>query len=1213
MKVNQIINYQEIQDVIEIGSIKNEKELVEEYVISPTLEEELLDLLSVLDSQKHKSANIIGNYGTGKSHLLGFLSLVLSNSTLIEYVKNEKIREKLGSIKREFFIVKYELDAVQNRSLARTFFYRVRKQLRETYGIEIREMDPEKGDKNVKELVQEIVDDIKNKDPKKGLLVIFDEFSDFLRQKKREDMNFDIQVYRQLGECSNTLDFMFMVSMQQNIFQDPKYVDQSSEIGRAQQRYLPIYITNESVEEMISKRIVSKNANQKMELTKEFGKIAHYFSNLAVEESKYVNIYPIHPYVIEVFSKLPFYEKRGIIQFLSKEIRRVLDEEFPAFITYDKIYDDMEKVSTIKNNPEVRPICEAVDTLKSKIDLIDAKLRPTALKLVKALAILNLINASNKNGATAQELANTLFVIPTSKILNPVDDIERILENLRKVSDGQLISRSEDGVYYLDLQKTIDIDVIIENKVANMDDLKYVNERFAESFLLQELDILLEADKLSYFENSQKYVLDDSAHWNDRNSFRNGTLLIDIGYELDVKDNLDYAVTFLGYGIKETKVNHKRNIQISLAFSERFSHSIKRLAAIDEFIKTKAYVSIMQNKKRNEIDRELRPRLIEALQNAKITYQGKNCRLGEDLGVSADVSAEIFSQIKQRILNEEFTKEFSKYPKLRSKLSSENIRGTIESILRDISQKQQGIVQDLLTQSTNILLPLGLYKDNRLDTTESEYTKVILDKLEDGKNISIQEVLTEFSKKPFGLQGELTQLILAVLLRNGDIILSSKRGNLYSASDFYTLFSGGLRAFDDISYIKKEEDLNVSKVQTLFDAIGEDKSLLQTQRDRPEAYRKYIEKVERIQKDIKEIGEDFERLKQSIDIGIPIEALNEKVQEIEKVDFSKLRIKSIVEFKKLDYSPDRINQIKQGYDTIQKLKSFFNDYFTYIQSDISYMKNVNECIKSDFFKSNESEQLLKIYDDSKLIVSSIKKMLKNDEREPLKGKGKLFKEKWQQIYYDTHEKYVGKKVDWRTLEDIENSETVKRLKILQKINYNNDGSFTDGMLRIAQLRDLKCLVFNVDELKTLTICPHCQFPNLNEDSLRNINSQIEALNQGFEKILQMWESRIVEEIIQNQNNFSNLEHDEKRIIQRIISQGYLDKEINDKTVEAINNLLRHLEIKEVDLVDLYKKLTEETDILKVDNFKESIDSFIEGILKADNKENVRLKIKRITK
>ena len=135
------------------------------------------------------------------------------------------------------------------------------------------------------------------------------------RQKKREDMNYDIQTYRQLGECSNTLDFMFIVSMQQNIFQDPKYVDQSSEIGRAQQRYFPIYITNENVEEMISKRIVNKSSNQKTELSKEFSKIAHYFSNLSTDENKYMNIFPLHPYVIEVFSKLPFYEKRGILGF----------------------------------------------------------------------------------------------------------------------------------------------------------------------------------------------------------------------------------------------------------------------------------------------------------------------------------------------------------------------------------------------------------------------------------------------------------------------------------------------------------------------------------------------------------------------------------------------------------------------------------------------------------------------------------------------------------------------------------------------------------------------------------------------------------------------------------------------------------------------------------------------------------------------------------
>jgi hypothetical protein len=1211
MKIDELINFEEIQDVIEIGAIQNEKDLVEKFVISQTLQEEIIELIDILSSQKHKSANIIGNYGTGKSHLLAFLSLVLSKPELIKLIQNKTVKEKLENLKREFLIIKYELHATQKTPLARIFFYRVRKQLKEVYDIDIRDMDPEKDDKNIKELVQEIMDVIKKKNPKKGLLVVFDEFSDFLRQKKREDMNYDIQTYRQLGECSNTLDFMFIVSMQQNIFQDPKYVDQSSEIGRAQQRYFPIYITNENVEEMISKRIVNKSSNQKTELSKEFSKIAHYFSNLSTDENKYMNIFPLHPYVIEVFSKLPFYEKRGIIQFLVKEIKRILKEEFPSFITYDKIYDDMETVSTIKNNPEVSPICNAVDTLRAKVDLLDSKLRPTALKLIKALAMLNLINASNKNGATAQELANTLFIIPSGKIINPVDDIERILGNLRKVSDGQLISKSDDGVYYLDLQKTQDYDVIIQNKVANMTDLKYVNEKFVENFLLKELDLDVEynSDNLAYFETSKKYVLNDSAYWEDRKSFRKGYLIIDVGYDLEIDSSKDYLITILGYGQKECKNDSKNNIIIKIPYSDTFAESIKKLAAIEEFIRTKAYVSIMQNKKRSIIDTELRPALTKALFESKISYHGKDYKAEEDLGINAEVTAEIFRQIKQNLLKEEFTKIYPKYPKLKSRISAENIKGTVESIFRDISSKQ-GIVENLLNQSANILLPLGLYKDNRLDLSESEYAKIILNKVEDSsKNVSIKDVVNDLIKMPYGLQKELVYLVVALLLRNGDIILSSKRGQVYSASDFNMLFNAGLKAFDELSYLKKEEDMNVSKVQILYDAIAEDGSLLQTHKDRPEAYRRYMDKIDRIEKEIREIAEDFEKLKQFTPVGIPVEEMNDKIEEIRKVDFSKLKIKSIVEFKKLDYTPDRIKKIKEGYESIQKLKDLFQDYFEYIQSGINYMKHVLEHSVSDFFKPSEIKHLQIIYDDSKEIISNFKKLLKNDERKPLKGKIESFKDKWKKIYYEVHEHYVGKKVDWKTLENVENSDDVKKLKLLQDIKCVNKSRLTDNLLKITELRTIKCMDFNVDELKNTPICPHCSFPNISKDIL-NINSKISSLELEFETILQTWESDIFSEIQNNKDKSENLDHAEKRIVQGIISQGYLDKEVTDEIITAINNLLQDLEIKEIDLQEVYTKITEESDVLKVDDFKEKIDAFIDELLGSENSDNVRLKIKK---
>jgi hypothetical protein len=230
-------------------------------------------------------------------------------------VQNENIKDKLNSLKREFLIVKYELPATQAKSLASIFFYRVRKQLKENYGIETRYINPNVEDMDTKELMEEILNTVKEKYPTKGLLVMFDEFSDFLKQKESTDRNYDLQFYRQLGECSNSMDFIFMTSMQEYIFTSEKYVDQAASIARTQQRYKDIIITNEDIEKMISKRVVAKNTNQLMELKSQFRNIEHHFSNLATHEDRYATLFPVHPYVIEVFSVLPFFEKEELYNF----------------------------------------------------------------------------------------------------------------------------------------------------------------------------------------------------------------------------------------------------------------------------------------------------------------------------------------------------------------------------------------------------------------------------------------------------------------------------------------------------------------------------------------------------------------------------------------------------------------------------------------------------------------------------------------------------------------------------------------------------------------------------------------------------------------------------------------------------------------------------------------------------------------------------------
>jgi len=667
------------------------------------------------------------------------------------------------------------------------------------------------------------------------------------------------------------------------------------------------------------------------------------------------------------------------------------------------------------------------------------------------------------------------------------------------------------------------------------------------------------------------------------------------------------VITIPGYTIKDTRVDSKNHIIVRMDYHDALVNSMKKLAAIEDFLRTRAYVVIMETKKRAVIDNELKPALAQALSKAEVTFQGKTLKIREDIGIITDVPAEIFNQIKQKLLNEQFTKEYPEYPKLKSRVSAENIRGTMESVLKDIMLKQ-GVVENLLTASGNILIPLGLYKGSRLDVAESQYAKVIMDKIEDtGKNVSIQELVKFFEGKPYGIHEELVYLILAVLLRNGDIMFSSKRGNTYSASDSNALFQNGLKAYDELSYVKKEEELNVSQVQMLFNALSEDISLLHAKKDRPEAYRRYIEKIEQIEKNIKDISADFERLKESVDIGIPTEQLNEQIAKLRDIDFSRLKIKSIVEFKKLDYSTEKIRLYREGYESIKRLKGFFDDYFEFIKDGVSYMKNAVELTQAEYFKKADAEKLSQIYNGAKEIIQTTKKLLKEDERRPLKGKVEEFKKKYKEIYYHTHNSIVGNQVDWQALYDIEHSETVAKMSLLKDIKCINPAKYTGTLLRVKTVEDTKCTEFKVDELDTNTSCPHCQFPA--GDFEVNINSEIPKLGNEFEMILQSWEHQIIDEMRSNQDNVSNLDHDEKRLIQDILSKGYIPKELGEETITAINNLLEGLEVKEVDLVELQKILTEDADVLKVDEFREKIERYIEGILESGDTGNIRLRIK----
>ena len=146
-------------------------------------------------------------------------------------------------------------------------------------------------------------------------------------------------------------------------------------------------------------------------------------------------------------------------------------------------------------------------------------------KLIKALAVLKLLGGVNKNGATSQELANTLMITPPGKMLvEPEmarDNIERIMKNIREVTVGQYIDYGE-GRYFLNLTKVDDYDAYIEQKaqavvVGNTAEI----EKAFRDYALSELGL---KEKNPFINGKAVYA--DTTTWTTHRSFRPGLMVI---------------------------------------------------------------------------------------------------------------------------------------------------------------------------------------------------------------------------------------------------------------------------------------------------------------------------------------------------------------------------------------------------------------------------------------------------------------------------------------------------------------------------------------------------------------------------------------------------------------------------------------------------------------------------------------------------------------
>lgn len=1198
-KISQLINFQRIREVIDIDSDFDKDALVKNFVISPALQDHLVTLLKNINDSSHKAAQIIGGYGSGKSHLLAVLISLLTDRAVRNTVSNADVKAAANAMERDFVVVHWELQP-NDVSLSEYFYDRVETQLAEKYGIEMDLVSHRSLDH--KETVQRIIDRVKEGHPTRGFVVIVDEISDFLKQKTKEKIAQDVQFLRVLGQKAQASDFMFIGAMQEHIFSNPRYVDEAESFGRVSERFQIITITREDIKRVVAQRVLNKTPEQKIQLQELFNDYLKYFPALRAKLDEYVDLFPLHPYVIEVFSELPYFEKRGVIQFTMQEVEKILDCEFPSLVTYDRIYDEMSSKHTVKHLETVAPVVQAIATLDSKVDLMDSRRQELARKIIKALAVLKLLGKSNANGATVAELANTLLQLPGNKLLEAKDEIELTLKEFRKVTDGQFINVTTDGFYYLDLALSVDYDQVISRRAENL----------PENALDEELLRVL-TEQLSLTPQALPYSFRDACRWSHHHSFREGLFIYETGKGDRVEAEGDYRVIFLSPFCKAGRYKASENcIVIKASLPMETTDALKKLTAARLLLEENYQRSIME-KRYQTMKKPVIEKLVAAWLASGSVDVGKGPKTIKSI-ISREFQnfAELLSEIKPLLLEDFFDGRFPKHPKFAQFISRDNIAGEFSAAVKELIVR--GGAQTLFAGSKTILKAMDLLDDDGgLTTTRSETALeiVALAKEQAGNMVEVSTVVNRFSLPPYGYDRWMTALLLIVLTYNGEITLRAAGGKQITSSEVPDVFSSGLSAFENIKYFALESDFNPQPIIDLMQALGIDAGTAAKMRvtnRRCEALQALRTRYLELAEQKLQVEKQAEKLAMQRVGVLDLDGLRQRQDELKVLPFAELeKVKTPNDLKKIVYSESVIKEIRQAHQTLLAMQAFYAQYQEQLDAALDYALEVQTVLEKHpyLFPAEVVETIRAFWLEAQAVLASADRLLVTAERQPLLGKMQHIKQKYVAAYYGAHEKFVGGKVDWAQLSDCVQSLRYQNLQMLKNLSILAKHSFYKLELEASAIANLHCADFRVERIEKKAYCPQCGFPQ--DFSGTSPAKRIEAFADGVEQLYHEWERTILSELSHYKDNLDLLTDEDKKLVCLVLKAGKLPEAVDENLIVALNNLFKELVPVDINPQDILQTLFAEASVLDYYTFEKRLNEWKHNLTKGQDLDKIRFK------
>src|SRR5690625_2986767 len=875
MKYSELIHFEPIDEVIQLRLADEEsvaRELVETYVISDRLADQLNGLvlphLQFEAPQDNKGLLVVGNYGTGKSHLMAVLSAVAEHAELAERISHPAVADKAKAIAGRFKVIRIEIGAV-TMPLRDIICGQLEEHLSEM-GVSFNFPSTDAVTNN-KDAFVEMMGAFQQKYSDHGLLLVVDELLDYLRGRRDQELVLDLGFLREVGEVCKITRFRFMAGVQESLFDNPRFQFVAEALRRVEDRFEQVRIAREDVAYVVAERLLKKDERQEGLIRAHLQKFAPLYGAMNERLDEFVRLFPVHPAYLDTFEQVYVAEKREILKTLSRAIRNLIDQEVPedepGLIGYDSYWKNLTDNPSFRAIPEIKEVIDRSSVLESRIQNAYPNLRykPVALRIIHGLSVHRLTTGDiyAPIGPTAAELRDNLCLmlpIPEQDAGFLQTMVEKVLKDIVTTVSGQFISfNAENGQYYLDLKKDIDFDALIEQRARSLTESEL--DRYYFDALRR---VVLEDPDAPEYRSGYR-IWEHEVVWRERQAGRTGYLFFGAPNERsNTQPPRDFYLYFLQlYDPPRFKDEHKPDeVFFRLKRPDETLEEALRLyaGAREQAVTASGANKRIYEEKAQEHLRALTKWLREQMPTAfDVTHEGRTRSLAETVQGrvkpgEADSIRDLVNIAAATSLATHFEELAPEYPTFLRLITRENREQAAQEALRWIG----GAVKS--QQGAGVLDALELLDGGELRPRESRYARDVLDRLSnkgEGQVLNRPELIeTEatieyWNPGRFRLEPEFLIVVLAALVHSGDLVLSVPGGK-YDAAATDQFAKVGIRELLDFKHVERPKDLPLGALQELFELLGLNKGLLVNPDTREQAAVQLVTEANRRVKEVVE-------------------------------------------------------------------------------------------------------------------------------------------------------------------------------------------------------------------------------------------------------------------------------------------------------------------------------------------------------------------------